>query len=183
MEEELPKQPNKYITFIKTNKYNLYFVGAIIVILILIIGMLVLVTKSSHSNQAVNKSPNPTTSQTNIVSPSSDISPSSTTVSFITPNPSQAAIIENQTQPQITPNVAVSYTVSQIKEFGDDWAVMVINNPSVGHAIVIIQKVNNSWKVILGPGSFFTSQQLQSVGAPQSLINSFIPTTSPSPAP
>jgi hypothetical protein len=177
IEQQNQLNDNKYIEFIKKYKYNVYFIGAIVILFSMIIVMIALIANSS-----TKKSSNPTknTSQKVFQSPSSviNISPSSSTISIMTPNPTQAAVIENQTQPQITPYVTVPYTVSNITQYGDNWATMNITNPDIGGGAVIVQKVNGTWKVVLGPGSSFSPDQLQPLGAPQALINSF--NTSPS---
>lgn len=175
MEEEQIKQPNKYIEYIKTHKYNVYFVVAIVFIIILIISMLVLIINPS-TNKNISSSPQggnspPITPSSKIITP---------TIIITTPNPTEAAMIGSQTQPQITPNVAVPYTVSEITKYGDNWATMTITNPDVGNGIVILRKVNGDWKVIMGPGSYFSPDKLQSIGAPEQLINQF--TNSPSPS-
>ena len=164
----------KVIAFIKNNKYNVYFISAIaaIVFLIIIVGSLMF-NYSSKKNQPNNISTVSQIPSQNTVSQT--ISP---TVIVMTPNPTQAAVIENQTQEQIAPQVSVPYTVSNIINYGDNWAIIGITNPSAGGAVAIAKKVDGSWKIVLGPGSFFSTQQLQSLGAPQELINSFMPPSS-----
>jgi len=190
--ENQQKQPNKYIEYIRNNKYNVYFTAAIAALLILIISMIIIVTStSSNKNTSSNTVKTPTSSiqQSNSQNPQSinTVSPSITTVSITTPNPTESATIDTQTQPQISPNVAVTYTVSNITKYGNDWGIMTINNPTTGNGTVIIKNVNGSWKVVAGPGTYFPQQQLISIGAPQQLINHFTnppaPSTNISPSP
>lgn len=184
MEDNQPiKEPNKIITFIKNNRYNLS-IGAAIFVLLLMIFLLFTILSNSQKNKNVNI-PTPTIAQAGSELPSP--AENTPTIMITTPDPTQAAIIENQTAPQITPNVAVPYTVSNITQYGDSWGIMTINNPSVGNGVVIVKKVNDQWQVVLGPGTFFPQDQLQSIGAPQELINHFInpptPIISPTIAP
>jgi len=180
MEDEQIEQPNKYIAYIKNHKYNVYFIGAITILFILIISMVTIIVSSNATKKT---SPTPSTfptqapidqgiSQTpsnSAISPS--ISPSLSAISITTPNPTLAAVIDNQTQPQITPNVAAPYTVSKINEYGSDWALMKITNPDIGSGYVIIKKVNGTWTVMLGPGTSFDQQDIQNIGAPQEILN------------
>ena len=187
MEDTQQRQLNNYLTWIKNNKYSVYSIIGIAILFFLIIAMFIFTLNVTKKNSSpISK----TTPQVNVSSVPSAVStsPSVSIITIITPEPTQAAIIETQTQPQITPNVAVPYTVSDITQYGDNWATMNITNPGVGSAKVIIQKVNGTWKVVLGPGSFFSPNQLQSSGAPEELINSFTDepsetiSTSPSPS-
>jgi len=187
MEEQPQEQPNrysKYIAYLKTNKYNAYFIGAIAILLILIISMIILIVLTNSTKKTSNTSTSPTPTQSAIdqglpqapstfyISPSiSQISPSVSNIIITTPNPTQAAAMENQTQPQITPNVAAPYTVSAIKQYGNDWAIMKITNPTVGSANVIVKKVNGTWTVMLGPGTQFDQQDINNIGAPQQILN------------
>lgn len=179
MEDNQEKPSNKYITYIKNNKYNVYFIVAIAVLISMIVAMITITFTHSNTKYSANPSPTqiplPTTS-------SLSNSPSPETPSITTPDPTQAAIIGDQTAPQISPNVAVPYTIQNIKIFSDNWATMQINNPTVGNGLVIVKKINGSWKVEAGPGSYFPMQQLQSIGAPQTLINSMYPSVSISPS-
>jgi hypothetical protein len=172
MEEALPKQPNKIITYIKTNKYNVYFTVAIALLLFMIIGMIALVAGRSTkpSTQVTNTQPTAAVSNT-VSSPAVSQSPSPETILAITPEPTIASQIETQTQPQISPNVAVPYTVAKINQYGSDWAIMEITNPDTDPANVVVKKENGSWKVLLGPGTHFDDADLQQIGAPQELIN------------
>jgi len=167
---------NKYLLFIKGNKYNMYFIAAISVMIVLIISIITIIFSNNSAKKSAAVSPtNSAQGSFKTPSPSSilNISPSTPPLSITTPNPPEAAAIGNQTQPQITPTVAASYTVSNITKYGNTWAVMTINNPAVGEASVIIEKINNSWKVVMGPGTYFPQEDLQSIGAPQELINNY----------
>jgi len=175
MDLEQPKQQNKYIEYIKNNKYTLYFTAAIAGLLILIIIMIIIITSSSSNKKSLsNITPiqqTPISNSSQIPSSINNVSPTENTISVTTPNPTEAAAIESQTQPQITP--AASYDYSDIKEFGDNWATADITNQQVGGGAIILQKINGSWKVIAGPGTFFPPSYLQSLNLPQAVINSF----------
>lgn len=175
---------NNYIAFIKTHKYNFFFAGAIAILLFLIISMAVII--SSNKGTTTNVS-TPTQNNSQNHSSTQNDSTSSKPLPIITPNPVQATTIENETLPQISPAVAVPYGISDITLYGDSWATMKITNSDVGGGAVIAQKVNGAWKVVMGPGSFFPSDDLQSIGAPQELIDHITnqggPSESPSPIP
>ena len=174
MEEEQLKQPNKYIEYIKRNKYNIYFVGAIAILLILIIAIIILIASNSSTEKTSavpTKAPTQGAAQASISPSTINVSPSASSISITTPNPTEAAVIDNQTQPQITPNVGAPYTVSAIKQYGENWALMKITNPDVGAGYVIVKKVNGVWKVMLGSGTSFSQQELQNIGAPSEILN------------
>lgn len=183
---------SKYLTFVKNNKYSLFFIGAIAILLLISAAMLVIIfARPNNSNKQQASTFSPTSSPSQAVSqevqPSTvNISPSSqATETIITPDPTQAATIENQTQPQITPG-DVHFTYSNIELIGNNWARAVLTNPNVQGGAIIMEKVNNQWKIVAGPGSFFPQQYLQSLGIPQQVINSLNSSssnTSTSPAP
>jgi hypothetical protein len=171
MEEDQPKQPNKYIEYIKNNKYNVYFIVAIAILLVLIISMIAITVNSTKKGSSITQAPTPTQASISSSPSSNSISPSISNITITTPNPTEAAVIDNQTQPQITPNVGAPYTVSAIKQYGENWALMKITNPDVGAGYVIVKKVNGVWKVMLGPGTSFSQQELQNIGAPSEILN------------
>lgn len=173
MENKYQITLNKYLEYIKNNKYNVYFIVALAILISLIIAMIAI---------TVNTTKKGTSSVTN-PTPQAIVSPIPSLVIITTPDPTQTAEIENQTNPQITPNVAASYTVSTITKYGNNWAYMIITNPDVGNGAVIVKKVNGRWKVVLGPGSYFTPDQLNSIGAPQQLIDSLNVSPQPSLSP
>lgn len=156
------------------SKYMMAILAAI-VLLMAIIFSIVFMNANSTSNSTTAPSPTSsgqTTSPSNSVSnPVTSRTPSIGNIVVTTPEPTQAALIENQTQPQISPNIAVPYTVAKINQYGSDWAIMEITNPDTDPANVVVKKENGIWKVILGPGTHFDIQDLQKVGAPQELIN------------
>jgi hypothetical protein len=184
MEEEQLNQPNKYLTYLKNNKYNLYFVIALFILFSMIIAMIALTINhknTSSSNTPVNANPTQADSQ---LSPSSSYVAPTINGPIITPDPTQEAVIENQTQPQITP--AVPFTYTHVVEFGNNWATAALKNPDIIGGPIIMKKINGSWKIVAGPGTYFPAQLLQSIGAPQELIDSFNPSSvsvSPSPTP
>lgn len=171
MGDELQKQPNKYLMYIKANKYNVYFTAAISILLFMIIVMIAITVNHKNTTQT-NSITN--TNQPQTISPTlvyTNKTPSPTTIQITTPDPTQAAIINSQTQPQITPAIAVPYTVSAIRQYGESWVLMKITNPDVGVAYVIVENINGMWNLKLGPGTHFDSQDLQNIGAPQEILN------------
>jgi cytoskeletal protein RodZ len=176
-------QSNQTFQTLLKSKYMMAILAAIVLLLAIIFSIVFMNAKSSNntttptptqSNQATypsNSVSNPATSQ----------SPSVGNEIITTPNPTEAVTIENQVQPQVTP--AINFTYSNMKKFGDNWATAVVSNPSVEGGGLIMQKVNGAWKIVEGPGTFFPPSLLQSDGAPQALIDSFNPSTSPTLAP
>ncbi|MGI8420167.1 MAG: hypothetical protein ACR2LN_06030 [Candidatus Levyibacteriota bacterium] len=79
--------------------------------------------------------------------------------------------IKSQTQSQLDQKINIPYTIAKVKAYGQNWGIVEITNPSTDPANIIVKKVNGTWQVVLGPGTHFDEQQLQSVGAPPSLIN------------
>ena len=65
---------------------------------------------------------------------------------------------------------------------GTNWATADLNNPNVQAGAIIMEKVNGVWKVIAGPGTFFPPDYVQSLGIPQSVIDSLQVSNSPSPS-
>jgi|GEM_PF-4384202 len=80
--------------------------------------------------------------------------------------------IETQAKPQIDKLVdGASYTISQIKTYTTDWAMIEITNPTAGPANIVLKKESDTWKIVMGPGTHFDQDALLQIGAPQSLIN------------
>jgi hypothetical protein len=190
MEEEHPNQQNKYLEYLVRNKYNVYFIGAITILFILIISMITIIALSKtakKSSTVPNQSPiQPSPSQEVSQTPSTTFvshSPSPSSIPITTPNPTEAAVIEDQTKQQILSNSNVPYTVTNTTLYGDNWGTMAITSQSIGGEGVIIQKVNGKWNVVEGPGTFFPPALLESINAPQALIDSFYPPISPTPEP
>lgn len=185
------QQQNKFTIikeYFKNNKYNVYFTVAIGFLLIMIVALIAVIATRSNTNRPTQVTQIEPTSSSVSVSPSyATISqePSAAQLPIMTPAPAQASLIENQVQPQIQQRVTGSYTVTNITQYGDNWGTMNISNTDAGGAGVVIQKVNNTWTVVAGPGSLFPPDLLQSVGAPQELIDNFTvsgPSSSPSPS-
>lgn len=87
-----------------------------------------------------------------------------------TPNESKEAVeIKTQMKPQIEQNVAGPYEVSRVKVYQNIWSLTQLYMPSAGYANVILKKEGNSWKVVSGPGSYFSPEELNKIGAPQAL--------------
>ncbi len=165
---------NQTFNSLLKSKYMLAVLAAMILLGAIIFSI---VFMNAQSATTATNTPTPTTSvQTNtpsnaVSNPETSQSPSSGTILIITPEPTQRALIENQTQPQISPNVAVPYTVTKINQYGSNWAIMEITSPDTDPANVVVKKENGTWNVVLGPGTHFDSQDLENSGAPQELID------------
>lgn len=75
--------------------------------------------------------------------------------------------LKTQVKPQIDNLINISYTISKTRFYGNSWALIQITNPTTDPANLILKKENNTWKVILGPGTYFDDDSLQSIGAPE----------------
>lgn len=85
----------------------------------------------------------------------------------------EAEIIEEAVKPQLDKLIdpQVHYTISEIKTYEKNtWAVMEINNPDAGLAVVIVKKEKGKWIIVDGPGTYLDPQLLQEEGVPQSVI-------------
>lgn len=113
----------------------------------------------------------------------SEKTPSSTTNPTITPiniptlvpvsdsKSQEVEVLKKQAAPQIDKLVGVPYTISKSKIYKSDWAVLKITSTTTDPANVVLKKEGGSWKVVLGPGTYFDDQDLQSVGAPEEISN------------
>lgn len=163
------KIDNKYFAFIKRNRYTI-FAFTMLLILLSIIGSLLVLSSKNTSDQ--NKQISPTYIPTQVPKPTQQptmILPTIQPTAFLTLQ--EKALIETQTRPQINKLVAVNYSVSAIKSYGEEWAIMQISSPETDQAHVVIKKENGLWNIKLGPGTFLDESSLQAIGAPRSLID------------
>lgn len=87
-----------------------------------------------------------------------------------TPNESKEATeIKTQAKPQIDKYAATAYDISRVKIYQNIWALIQISNPNSDPANALLKKENGSWKLILGPGTYFSPEQLEAIGAPQEI--------------
>lgn len=187
MEESMEQQEDSslkgYWVYVKNNKYSFFFIGSIIILLFIATSMIIYTMRGFNGNTITqpttisNQSQSVSRAQVSITA-----SPSQSAEAVITPDQAQSIIIKDQTQPQIASLVSVPYIIASINQYGNNWGTMTLVNPNANIGAVIIKKENGKWKVIEGPGTFFPKQILESIGAPQSLINVFFPPISPSPA-
>lgn len=165
---EQQAEPTQIITrsinYFKQNKQTVFFVGGAIVLLLIIFSLVMISSKNKVNTTAVPK-----------VTPSVTNEPSQKTA---LPTPSQNSIspqkrqaIVSQTKPQLDKVITIDYTIPTIRAYGDTWAIMVVNNPTTDPANVVVEKINGTWRVMLGPGTHFDEQSLRAIGAPQSLID------------
>ncbi len=158
-------QSNKYLNFIKKNKYIIFAFSMLIILISVFISLMVV---SSNSSSKIAVTPTPTRDGTITPQP---------TVTFPLVQPTkdtksqEQKIIENQTKQQLDQRIQISYTIEKVKIYEGNWAIMVVNNPTTDPARVVIKKEKGSWNVILGPGTYFDDADLQAIGAPLNLIN------------
>lgn len=141
-------------TLLKNKSYILFFSISGLALLIIIIWTILLFTGNNNSsNQQITPTPTIT---------------ANTTVQ----NPVEIQAIKSQTKKQIDPLVNnIGYTTSKVKMYPDNWSLIKIETPDGNSAIVIAKKENNTWKVVMGPGSYFDKEDLDRIGAPQSIID------------
>lgn len=139
-------------TILKNKSYILYFSITGLTLLIIIIWTISLfIGNINSSNQQIAPTPTITTNE-------------------IVQNPIEIQAIKSQTKKQIDPLVNnTEYTTSKVKMYPDNWSLIKIKTPDGNSAIVIAKKENNTWKVVMGPGSYFDKDDLDKIGAPQSI--------------
>jgi len=170
--------------FMKNNSLVLVIVFTVVLLIVIVS----IIFMNANAPKPIKSSPvNQTTTNTTTGVSNAPSSPASTIISPIPSGSPQAQIIEQQVRPQIEKAISPgpSFEFTAIKLYSDTWATANIFNPNVGGGLVILQKVNGSWSVALGPTSFFTAQQLNSLNVPQQMKNdillnpSGIPSNSP----
>lgn len=151
------------------NKYLLLVISFAALLLIVVFSITFMNINSSYIVK-----PGPSTNQTSgrVTSPSTSATISSTISQEPTDSP-QIAVLKEQVKPQIEKVIepGLNFNFTAIKMYGDSWATANIYNPNIGGALVILQKNNGSWIIVLGPGSSFPQQQLSNINAPQAMIN------------
>src|SRR6185437_12871907 len=96
--EKLKNIYNNCLVYIKTNRNNLYIIGAIILLFLLSSGLVALIASRSKSTTIPNQGTNPS-QKTSQVSPSITNPQPTLDGPILTPEPTEAAMIENQTEP------------------------------------------------------------------------------------
>lgn len=151
------------LAYVKNSKY-LVLTLLFFVILLIIIFSIIIVPSTNQTGDSPAK-----------ITPTQSMN--RPTITIVSPTQSQLTNtqllqqIRNETQPQLDRLITVPYTVSKIKTYGDDWAIVQVTNPTTDPANSIIKKENNNWVVIMGPGTFFEAAELRPLGVPQSLID------------
>ena len=162
MESNIPtSQLNKLRENLKQNPKMAFYIVGIVVLFIIIV--LIVVMNTSAPRQTISQAPKTHITNTPTGFPTGMIEPTKAAISQARTD------IISQTQAQLQQSIQIQYTVPHIKEYGDNWAIMEVANPTTDTAHVIVEKVNGTWKVMLGPGTYFTADQLQAIGAPQNL--------------
>ncbi|MGH7203958.1 MAG: hypothetical protein ACREHC_05940 [Candidatus Levyibacteriota bacterium] len=162
---ENQEQTNRYKELFNKYKFNIFFFGAV-AILLFIVFSIVFISSNNKATKATITVPTPLpkpTYQQVVVSP--------TAIPNVTFSPQQQTLLENQTVPQIQQKTPANFSVTKVHPYTQDWAIMEISAPDADTAHVIVKRVNETWTIVLGPGTYFDPQQLQSVGAPQTLID------------
>lgn len=147
MEENV--QQNRYIAYIKKNRYVLFGLVLLVILIAITSLMITFIVKTPRTNETTT----PTTSP-------------ELTVTAV-PTIIETDEVKVQARPQIDPLVDVPYEIPKVRRFENGWAVIQITNPTTDPANVIMKNENGSWKVMLGPGTFFEESDLQAIGAPQ----------------
>jgi hypothetical protein len=150
----LPEMPPR-------NKKN-YIIIAVCFVLVLL-GITPLLLNSMHTQPPV-VTPTPTTAVI-ILTPTLTLVPDSALTE------QEKAVITEQIKPDLKKLVTIDYTVSKVKAYGTDWAMLQIVNPTTDPAIVVVKKENDRWTIKLGPGTYFDEESLNEIEAPQSLIH------------
>jgi hypothetical protein len=154
------------ISFIKTHETKIVTVaGAAILLIVIIVMFSVILSDSSSKKKVTTISPSPVPSRVQNVFP--------TVVQDnaikVTASPSQASIIYSQVKPALDQKIPIPYSVKKTTSYGEDWAIIEVTIPTTDPANVIVKKENGVWKIKLGPGTSFDPQDLQAIGAPDTL--------------
>jgi hypothetical protein len=147
------------------NKKFIYIIAAIGVFLLLLI-IITIAASSKSSKQQQQQKPNVSAiTPTKVPTPTTNPLP---TQNF-SPEVSQ---LKTQAKPQIDTKVNnIPYTIAFVKLYSSTWAIVEITNPTTDPANVVLKKVNNYWNVVLGPGTYFDGDTLNTLGAPEQLVN------------
>lgn len=156
--ENQPEQTNNQTPHNNVTKKGniIIWVGAGILLLIII--LLIILANRKSNTATLPQTPSPTISH----------QPIATAI----PSPSESPeipIIKNQAKPQLDARIQVSYEISKVKVYDPEWAMLEVRNPSTDPANVVLKKEKGVWKVMLGPGTYISNEQLQAIGAPQNL--------------
>jgi hypothetical protein len=147
---------NKIVLYIQQNKLIVFPITFLFILLIIV--FLMVATLNTAKPTAI-----PTPIPTQIIESNTEVTPTTTTLENET--------IKTEAKPQIDKLVTVPYDIPKVKMYNEEWAIVEISNPSSDPANVVVKKENGVWKVMLGPGTYFDTDQLTAIGAPQSLID------------
>ena len=167
IEQPLPQEnyqaKDTLFNTIKQNKrLVLFFVVGVVLLIIIFIATNPFLTGNSKIKE---ETPIPTRSE---IPTTTDKQPSVTPITSAV----EKETIKTAAKPQIDTLVGgASYTMSQIKIYTAEWAIVEITNPNTDPANVVLKKTNGEWKVVMGPGTHFDNSKLLQIGAPQNLIN------------
>ena len=154
------------ITFIKTHETKIVTIaGAAILLLIIIVMFSVILSDSSSKKNVTKISPSPIPSRIQIVSPTA----AQDNAIKVTTIPSQASVIYTQVKPSLDQKIPIPYSVKKTTSYGEGWAIIEVTIPTTDPANVIVKKENGVWTIKLGPGTSFDPQDLQAIGAPDTL--------------
>lgn len=144
------------------------------------------ITEQGTPGRITQQTPTPENSPASATSPTT-VTPSegmrSISVPPQTSQPSQETqksvneteTIEKEVKPQLDQllDPQVPYTISGVKTYDENtWAVMKINNPDTGTAMVIVKKgEDGNWTIADGPGTYFEPSRLKKEGAPSDVID------------
>lgn len=167
MDGNIPsQQKNKFLELIQGNEKIVFLAGG----MILLLGIIVIAIISMN-NAAQPVQPNGVSPTETHINPTRRPIPTALPEPTIIFAPQERVTIITQTKTELDALISVPYTVTQAKGYGEEWAIIEVSNPTTDPANVVIKKENGSWNVKLGPGTSFEEEQLQSIGAPQSLID------------
>jgi hypothetical protein len=146
---------------------------AVLVLLLILSGtflFLSLTQNPSIDNNPTNSSPSPTQRSR----PTDAESTQETLKDLPTPTPNnskEAVEIKTQTKSQLDNLIEVEYSISRVKVYEEIWALIQVTNPDTDPANVLVKKEGGSWKVLLGPGTYFDNEELDKVGAPSDIYD------------
>lgn len=148
-----------------TQNKRFFFITMSILFFLILLSIIITIINQNTQQQQTTQTISPTISTpTNVIASPEITQP---TISQST----EATVIKEEIKPQLDQVIPVSYDITKVKQYDDTWGLIQVYNPETDPANAVVKQENGTWNVVLGPGTSFEPEELQSIGAPQQLIN------------
>lgn len=175
-QNDVEQQESTFGKFMKQKRLVFLVIGIVVVLLLVFFSLI----SSSSRKQPINN-PNlviptkveesGTRSSSSSTNSASATTPSLNATITTAPDTQQVVEVKTEAKPQIDQRVTSQYTMSKVKTYGSDWALLEITNSTAGPANIVLKNESGKWTVVMGPGTHFDRADLMNIGAPQNLIN------------